>query len=115
MIKPLNGKVFVQKLQHGERKVGSIILRDDDSTTHGVKPRWAQVYAIGEDITDLRVGQWVLITHGRWTRELVGIDDLDRDIELRVIEYPESVLLVTDEEPADDMVLDTDDLYKKYR
>ena len=47
---------------------GGIIIPDDDGTESGIHPRWAKVYAIGSKQEDVKVGQWILIAHGRWSR-----------------------------------------------
>ena len=68
-ITPLKKRVLVSDMHFGMTKTkGGIILQDDDGTADGVHPRWAKVYAIGKDQKDVKVGQWVLIAHGRWTR-----------------------------------------------
>jgi hypothetical protein len=97
-VKPLPGRILVDHFMKGERKVGSIILNNDDGKTSGVRPRWARVYAVGEGIHDILTGQWILITHGRWTREhKVDLDD-DNTISLWGVEY-KSILGVSDSEP----------------
>lgn len=110
----LNNKVLVHNFKNEERKVGGIVLLSDDGKTHGIRPRWAQVFAIGPDVNTIEVGDWVLIQHGRWTRKL-NVPDLEHDSPIHGIEYPESVLLVSKEEPEDDMVLDSTEHGKLYR
>ena len=61
-IKPLRNNLIVRNIEKGERKTkGGIILRDDDGKDHGIRPRWAQVYRVGSEITDVKEGQWVYI------------------------------------------------------
>lgn len=103
-IQPLGKTVIVDSMMSGERKIGSIILSNDDGKEHGVRPRWAKVNSVGPDVLLVKVGDWVLIDHGRWTRTFTG-DYAGQ--ELRAIEYPESVLLVSEEEPVDDMVMNS--------
>ena len=77
---------------------GGIIIPDDNGKERGIRPRWAEVYAVGEDITDLEVGQWVLISHGRWSRG-VDFNDGNDKITVRQVDYPEAILLVADAMP----------------
>lgn len=100
-IKPCKGKVFVELLESGQRKSkGGIILRDDNGKDHGIRPRWAKVYAVGEDVDDLFIGDWVLLEHGRWTfgmdiETTTGVD------KVWVIDYPSGVIVVSDTQPDD--------------
>jgi hypothetical protein len=81
-----------------------LILPNDNGTGLGIRPRWGQVYAVGPDQQDVRVGQWVCVAHGRWTR---GIDIEDGELAhkrtIRKID-PKDILLVSDSEtrPQDD-------------
>jgi hypothetical protein len=77
-----------------------IHLLGDDMRTAGIRPRWAQVYAVGPEQQDIKIGQWVLVTHGRWTRG-VTIEDATGELTIRRIDH-EDVLLVTDTAPNDD-------------
>jgi hypothetical protein len=100
-LRALKDHVLVTGMNFDGRKLSSgIQLLGDDLRTAGIRPRWAQVYAIGPDQKDIRVGQWVLVAHGRWTRG-IDIEDNSGEQTLRRID-PEDVLLITDEEPADD-------------
>jgi co-chaperonin GroES (HSP10) len=95
-IRPLKGKVLVHQMESGARMTrGGIIIPDDDGKERGIRERWAQVYAVGPDIDDVKVGDWVLVKHGRWTRGIdVGQGD-DRTT-IRQVEWPDAVLLVSD-------------------
>lgn len=100
-IKPLPGKVFVTNMERGERKSrGGIVITNDNMKEHGIRPRWAEVYTVGKEITDIKPGMWVLLEHGRWS---FGFDmDIDGSGEKTTIwlaDYPEGVLLVSDTKP----------------
>ena len=98
-IKPLRNKVLVTDIESGDKiTTGGIIIPDDDGKERGIRPRWAKVYAVGDNIKDLTPGQWVLISHGRWTRG-VDIHDDGKKITVRQIEYPDAVLLVSNSKP----------------
>jgi co-chaperonin GroES (HSP10) len=72
---PLKKRVLVSNMHFGMAKTkAGIILQDDDGSAAGVHPRWAKVYAIGKDQTDVHEGEWVLIAHGRWTRQINLVD-----------------------------------------
>ena len=97
-ITPLKKRVLISKMHFGETKSkGGIILIDDDGSAEGIHPRWAEVYAIGNKQEDVKVGQWILVSHGRWSRALkVKKDNIE--LEVRMIDE-DDILLVSDEEP----------------
>lgn len=89
------GKVLVSNLDSGEQKTSAgIIIGDDDGKLRGIRSRWAKVYSVGEDITDIKAGDWILIEHGRWSRTIL----LD-GIALNLVDYPKGVLCAADEKP----------------
>lgn len=98
-IKALKGKVLVTGLEKGSRIVNGIIIPDDNGKSEGIRPRWGRVYATGDDVNSITVGQWVLIENGRWTRMLQVKEDNGTTTQLWGIEWPKSVLLVSDTEP----------------
>lgn len=97
-VRPMRDKILIHNFKKGTRNIGGIIIPDDDGSSGGVRPRWAQVYAIGEDVEDINVDDWVLIEHGRWTREL-PIPELETV--LWGVD-PDCIMLATEEEPIDD-------------
>jgi len=99
-IQPLGKRVLVSNMRFGEKKTkGGIIILDDDGTEGGIHPRWAKVYAVGSRQDDVKVGQWILVAHGRWSRALT-VKNNDEKLEVRMIDEND-ILLVSDEEPAD--------------
>ena len=97
-IKPLKKRVLVSDMQFGATKSkGGIILLDDDGTEAGIHPRWAKVYAVGDQQDDVAIGQWLLVAHGRWSRGLKVKKD-GKELEVRMIDEND-ILLVSDEEP----------------
>ena len=99
-IQPLGKRVLVSKMRFGEKKTkGGIILLDDDGTEAGIHPRWSQVYAVGPKQEDVKVGQWILVAHGRWSRALKVVND-NEELEVRMVDEND-ILIVSDEEPAD--------------
>jgi len=68
-LKLLRDSVLLCDMEFGEEKTQSgIILKSDDGRVEGIKPRWGRVWAIGPEQTDVKVGEWVLMEHGRWSR-----------------------------------------------
>lgn len=95
VIEAFNGKVLVTDLDSGEQKLSSgIIIPNDDGKLNGIHSRWAKVYAVGNDITDIKEGEYILIAHGRWSRTI----ELD-GVKLNLVDYPNGVLAVAPERP----------------
>ena len=97
-IKPLKKRVLVSDMHFGETKTkGGIILSDDDGSEGGIHPRWGKVYAIGDQQEDVKVGEWVMVAHGRWSR---GFKIKKKGVELEVRMIDENdILLVSEDEP----------------
>jgi co-chaperonin GroES (HSP10) len=97
-IKPLKKRVLVSDMHFGETTTaGGIILTDDDGSESGIHPRWAKVYAIGDQQDDVKVGQWVMVAHGRWSRGF-KVRREGTELEVRMIDEND-ILLVSDDEP----------------
>jgi len=101
-IRPIHADVLVTNMHFGETKTaGGIIIQSDDAKAHGVKPRWARVYAKGPENTyPYNVGDWILIEHGRWTRKIDIEDEQGKKIDLQKVEV-ESIIAWQNEAPAD--------------
>jgi co-chaperonin GroES (HSP10) len=99
--RPLHDKVFVTDMEFGEEVTKSgIVLKSDNGKSEGVRPRWARVWAIGPEQQDVKVGEWILIEHGRWTRT-VEFEQADGSIlEVRMVDS-DAIMLSADEPPAD--------------
>ena len=100
-LQPLRDAVLVTDMSFDSRITSSgLILPSDNGTSLGIRPRWGQVYAIGPDQSDVTVGQWICVAHGRWTR---GLDIEDQGVQrtIRRID-PNDILLVSDQPPQDD-------------
>lgn len=98
-IKALKNKVLVSDLERGMRVINGIIIPDDNGKSEGIRPRWGKVYSVGEDITDIVPGQWILIENGRWTRMLKVTQEDGSETQLWGVEWPQSVMLVSDTDP----------------
>lgn len=102
-LRPLNDTIIVSEMYFGERlSQGGIVLRNDDTKSAGIRPRWGKVYAVGPEQKDVKVGQYIMIAHGRWTRG-IKIEDAEGEQIIRKVD-PNDVLLVSDE-PVDDYTI----------
>ena len=104
-LRVLRDQVLVAEMKFDERKTASgIVLLNDDGKNHGIRPRWAQVYAIGPEQTHVKIGQYVLVSHGRWTRG-INIEDDEGKKTVRRIDNDE-ILLVSDTPRDDETISD---------
>ena len=70
-IRALHDWVIVSDMDFGEiTTAAGLVIRSDNGKTHGIKPRWGKVYCIGPEQKDVKVGDWILIEHGRLTRAM---------------------------------------------
>ena len=89
------------------------ILPNDNGKSLGIRPRWGRVYAVGPEQQDVRVGEWVCVAHGRWTR---GLDIEDGDVKRTVRKIdPKDILLSADDRPNDLTFSDAIHIEKKER
>lgn len=105
-IRPLRDTVLVTDMNFEFRVTTSgIILPSDDAKDSGIRPRWAKVYAVGPEQLDVQAGQWILVSHGRWTR---GIDIVDSSGVRKTIRKVDNndILLISDEPVTDDTMGD---------
>lgn len=104
-IHPLNDTIIVSDMAFSERTLNSgIILPNDNGKSVGIRPRWGYVYAVGPKQYDVQVGQWICVSHGRWTRG-VQIEDSEGLKTIRKVD-PNDVLLVSDEPVFDETMSD---------
>lgn len=104
-LQPLGRTVIVEDMLFDQRQLSSgVILLNDNGTTAGIRPRWARVYAVGPEQTDVTVGQWICVAHGRWTRG-VEIEDAAGVRTIRKVD-PKDILLVSAEQPDDSTMSD---------
>jgi co-chaperonin GroES (HSP10) len=102
---PLHDNTIVCDLVFDERITrNGIVLLNDNGRSEGIRPRWCKVYAIGPDQKDVTVGQYVLISHGRWTRG-VKIDDGDGVKTIHRVDNAD-ILMVSDEPVFDEILGD---------
>ena len=99
-LRPLDNKVLVHEMEFGmEKSQGGIFLPSDDGKSAGIHPRWAKVYAIGPNQIDVKVGEWILLEHGRWSRGINYRTPEGDDIVIRLADL-NAMLMSTDEKPS---------------
>ena len=100
-LKAVKNHVLVKGMRFHERITsGGILMPSDDTKSAGIRPRWAEVVAVGPQQPDVCVGEWVLISHGRWTRGLKLLL-AGKEIELRRVD-PDDILLISPDEMDDE-------------
>ena len=99
-LRPLHDNVLVTDMSFEEQTTASgIVIQSDDGKSHGVKPRWARVWAIGPEQTEVKLGEWIYIEHGRWTRG-IKVEENGEDIVIRRVDT-DAILLQAEEKPND--------------
>jgi co-chaperonin GroES (HSP10) len=100
-IKPIKDTILITDMEFGEERTSSgIIIQNLNGKSEGIKPRWGRVWAIGPKVTDVKIGDWVCVAHGRWTRGIKVMDENEGEIVIRKIDNDE-ILIVSDEKPND--------------
>ena len=113
-LQALSDSVLVEDMTFDERlSNGGIVLLNDNGKSSGIRPRWGRVYAVGPGQQDVRVGEWILVAHGRWTRGLDIEDDAGKHT-IRKID-PKDILMSADECPVDVTFSDAINVEKRER
>ena len=100
-ITPIRDNVLVSDMDFDARttKNGIFLLNDDGKDT-GIRPRWGQVWAVGQEQKDFKVGDWVLVEHGRWTRSIKVSQENTADINIHMVDA-NAIMIIADEKPND--------------
>lgn len=99
-LKPLHDAVIVSDMNFEERlSSGGIVLVKDNGKSSGIRPRWGKVYAVGPDQHAIKIGTWICVEHGRWTRGLEIEDEFGQQTLRRV--DPKDIMMESDEMPQD--------------
>ena len=102
--RPIHDNVFVSDLDSGPHiTAGGIIRPDDNMTATGVHPRWGCVWAVGPEIKDIKVGEWVLVEHARWTNS-IDFELPSGTVRVWKIDWPNAVLLATPDDPRESKI-----------
>ena len=100
-IRPLHDKILIANMEFGQEKsAGGIYLTSDDGKSSGIHPRWARVFAVGEKQQDVKVGDWILLEHGRWSRSFSYETDDGEKLDVRLADKT-AILLTSDVKPDD--------------
>lgn len=102
-IVPLPKRVLAELLGLEERVTSTgIIIQSENGKDRGIRPRWAKVRLVGEGIDWVQPGQYVLVAHGRWSRQF-ECEHNGEKMKLVHLDNNEC-LIVTDEKPNDEYV-----------
>lgn len=101
-IRPLRDSVFVTDMEFGEQRTTSgIVLMSDNGKVQGIHPRWGKVWAVGDAQQDVKIDDWVLVEHGRWTRT-IEVEDATGITEVRMIDAA-AIMMTSVDLPSDVM------------
>ena len=99
IVRPLKDKVFVCNMNFDAEVTSSgIYLPSDNAKSTGIHPRWAKVWAVGPEQEDVKVGEWICIEHGRWTRTVEYENEDGSITELRIVDN-NAIMMSADEKP----------------
>lgn len=99
-LKPLHDKILITDMNFSSAvSAGGIILRSTDGKVDGIKPRWGRVWAIGPEQQDIKVGQWILVEHGRWSRAHEYQDENDNKFDIQLVDN-NAIMMVSDDIPT---------------
>jgi len=102
-IRAIGNHIIVHDMKFDQKiTYNGIIIPHSDGKLEGIHPRWARVYAIGPEQQDVRIGQYVLVSHGRWTRGL-DIEDPEGEKTIRRVDNKD-ILMVSDEPIQDEII-----------
>jgi co-chaperonin GroES (HSP10) len=97
----IHDNVLITDMNFDEQvTTGGIIVGSDNGKTEGIKPRWGKVYDVGPDQTDVKVGDWILVEHGRWTRGVNVKAATGETITVRRVET-KAIIAISDHLPTD--------------
>jgi co-chaperonin GroES (HSP10) len=101
---PIRDNVLITDMDFGERKSkGGLVLLSDDGKSEGVRHRWGRVWAIGPEQKDVKVGNWILLEHGRWTRGVTVEEEDGTEITIRRADV-KAILMVSDDKPSENIL-----------
>lgn len=98
---PLRDKILGYMLEPvgAERKtLGGIILTEKDMDETAVRARWFEVTHVGPEQETIKVGQYILLPHGRWSRG-IDIDGTHREEDKLFLIDNEAILGYSDDNP----------------
>ena len=100
-LRPIRDHVLVYGMEFEAITTASgIYIPSQNGKTEGINPRWGCVYAVGPEQQDVKVGEWIYVEHGRWTRGAIVEDENGDQITVRRVDN-DAIMLQTDEPPND--------------
>jgi co-chaperonin GroES (HSP10) len=100
-VKPIADQVFITDMEFDSVKTQTgIIIPSQNGKVTGIKPRWGKVYAVGPEQNDVKIGEWIYVDHGRWTRGFTLEDENGQEITLRRVDTKD-ILISADNPPQD--------------
>lgn len=99
-LRPIRDHVLITELEEeGIQLKSGIYIPSQDAKTAGIKPRWCKVFAIGPEQKSVKVGEWIYVSHGRWTRG-IKIEDDGKEFIVRRVDN-DDILISADDKPED--------------
>jgi len=106
-LRAIKNHILVADMAFNERlSTGGIVILGDDQTSKGIRPRWARVIAVGNDEKTVKVDQYVMVKHGRWTRGVKHEDMVIRRVDNEDILCVSDVKMIDESEAGDEVVTD---------
>jgi co-chaperonin GroES (HSP10) len=102
-IRALHDQILVCDMNFDQKiTYGGIIIPSTDGKLEGIHARWGRVYAVGPKQKEVQVGQYVCVSHGRWTRGIEIEDPVGKKI-IRKIDNKD-ILLVSNDPMQDETI-----------
>lgn len=100
-IRAIRDHVLITDMEFDEiRTESGIFIPSQDGKDTGIRPRWGRVYAVGPEQEDVKVGEWIYVEHGRWTRGIKIKDENGEELVIRRVDN-DNILLHAEEKPKD--------------
>lgn len=102
-VKAMRNKILAEMIDDpGEETTtaGGIILIEKDGTENAVRPRWFQVYSVGDDIDWLTEGAYVLVDHGRWSNGM----KIDNELKVYLLDNKDCLMVSENNPMLDDNI-----------
>lgn len=78
-VKALPNKILAKMIDTPglyRKSQSGLLIADKDGDGSGIRPRWFEVYSVGEGIDWCNEGQYLYVAHGRWSNGVKINDDL---------------------------------------
>jgi co-chaperonin GroES (HSP10) len=100
IIRPLHDRILAELTGLDTRVTASgIIVAGENGKDRGIRPRWAKVVLVGEGIDWVKPGQYILVAHGRWSRQFECEHNGEK---LKLVHLDNKECLVVSDELPDD-------------